>query len=860
MTSTGLVTAPVGTSLDEAKAILQRHRIEKLPLVDGAGRLAGLITVKDIQKRQEFPNASRDDAGRLRCAAAVGVGDDLEARVEALVDRGIDAVAIDTAHGHSAGVIKAIERIKGGWPDLAVVAGNVVTEEGVDALADAGADAVKVGVGAGSICTTRVISGAGMPQLSAIWTASRRARQRGVPVIADGGVTYSGDIVKAIAAGAETVMLGSLLAGTEESPGEMELFEGRRYKSYRGHGVDGGDAGARRRPLRQRSGRPAGRRRRQSNKLVPEGIEGRVPYAGPLGDVVYQLVGGLRSGMGYAGTPTLDALRTRARFMRVTTAGREESHPHDVTITNEAPNYQRGLTSRVDGAVESDGPTRPRRRQRRMFKRILPTSPSPSPSSGVVTVAGLAGAGSAGACPPPDPSTTEPPTRRRTPSRPPTSDGRCAIDAEAYFRDYQAGRPGHGDDGDADPPASPPGDLRRGGRGVEPIPPIVIDEPGVLDDNTFVDAGDSLWVATEDDRESTFALDVDTGSFNVAQTFLANGYRPEPDSIRAEEWVNAFAYGDAPATDADLAITVESASTDGRRRHGPRPHRRDVPPARRRGAPAGEHHVRHRHVRLDGHPRTPRPRAVVAGPARAQPAPRRHDRHRHLRRRRAPAARRRRRSPSGRASSTPSTPCGPSGSTNMEAGLLLGYEAARENYDPDALNVVVLASDGVANQGVTDPEVLTDEITQAGEEGIHLVTVGYGMGNYNDHLMEQLADLGDGFYSYVDTFDEAVDLFVDNLTPTLTVVAEEAKIQVVFDERRRRPLPADRLREPGARRRAVHATTPSTPASSAPGTRPARSTRSSWLPGAVRRRRRRRGAPALAVDRDRRGRSRWASR
>ena len=239
MTSEGCVTAPVGTTLDEAKAILQRHRIEKLPLVDDDGRLAGLITVKDIQKRQEFPNASRDEAGRLRCAAAVGVGDDLEERVEALVAMGVDAVAIDTAHGHSAGVIKAIERIKGGWPTLPVVAGNVVTEDGVDALAAAGADAVKVGVGAGSICTTRVISGAGMPQLSAIWQTTRRARRLGVPVIADGGITYSGDIVKAIAAGAETVMLGSLLAGTEESPGEMELFEGRRYKSYRGMGSMG---------------------------------------------------------------------------------------------------------------------------------------------------------------------------------------------------------------------------------------------------------------------------------------------------------------------------------------------------------------------------------------------------------------------------------------------------------------------------------------------------------------------------------------------------------------------------------------------------------------------------------------------
>jgi IMP dehydrogenase len=342
MTSERLVTAPVGTSLDEAKAILQKYRIEKLPLVDDQGRLAGLITVKDIQKRQEFPNASRDEAGRLRCAAAVGVGDDLESRVEALVHRGVDAVTIDTAHGHSAGVVKAIERIKGGWPNLPVVAGNVVTPEGVDALADAGADAVKVGVGAGSICTTRVISGAGMPQLSAIWEASRQARRRGLPIIGDGGITYSGDIVKAIAAGAETVMLGSLLAGTEESPGEMELFEGRRYKSYRGMGSMGAmqGLGADRYASAQNQDRSAVGA--ATRKLVPEGIEGRVPYAGQLGEVVYQLVGGIRSGMGYAGTPTLEALRNRARFMRVTTAGREESHPHDVTITNEAPNYQRG--------------------------------------------------------------------------------------------------------------------------------------------------------------------------------------------------------------------------------------------------------------------------------------------------------------------------------------------------------------------------------------------------------------------------------------------------------------------------------------------------------------------------------------
>ncbi len=338
MTSAGLVTAEVGTTLEQAKAVLQKHRIEKLPLVDADGFLRGLITVKDIQKRQEFPNATRDSGGRLRCAAAVGVGADLEDRVEALVAMGVDAVAIDTAHGHSAGVIKAIERIKSSWPSVPVIAGNVVTEEGVEALAKAGADAVKVGVGAGSICTTRVVSGAGMPQLSAIWFATRKARELDVPVIADGGVTYSGDIVKAIAAGAETVMLGSLLAGTDESPGEMELMEGRRYKTYRGMGSMGAmqGLGADRYASSQSSTLGAG-----TKKLVPEGVEGRVAYAGTLGDVVYQLAGGLRSGMGYAGAATLDALRNNARFMKVTTAGRNESHPHDVTITKEAPNYQR---------------------------------------------------------------------------------------------------------------------------------------------------------------------------------------------------------------------------------------------------------------------------------------------------------------------------------------------------------------------------------------------------------------------------------------------------------------------------------------------------------------------------------------
>ncbi|KRO43360.1 MAG: IMP dehydrogenase [Actinobacteria bacterium] len=334
MTSTGLVTATEGTSLDDARAILQEHRIEKLPLVDSAGKLRGLITVKDIMKRQEFPNATRDSGGRLRAGAAVGVGDDLEERVSALVAAGVDAVVVDTAHGHSAGVMKAVQRIKSAWPELAVVAGNVVTEEGVDALHSAGVDAVKVGVGAGSICTTRVVAGAGMPQLSAIWHTAQRAKHHGIPLIADGGVTYSGDLVKAFAAGATVVMLGSLLAGTDEAPGEVELFEGRRYKSYRGMGSLGAMQGLG--ADRYGSAQGDGAKR---NKLVPEGIEGRVAYAGSITDVIYQLVGGLRSGMGYAGAANLADLHARARFMRVTTAGREESHPHDVTITHEAPNY-----------------------------------------------------------------------------------------------------------------------------------------------------------------------------------------------------------------------------------------------------------------------------------------------------------------------------------------------------------------------------------------------------------------------------------------------------------------------------------------------------------------------------------------
>jgi IMP dehydrogenase len=333
MTSQPLVTAPVGISLPEAKRILQKHRIEKLPLVDENNILKGLLTVKDIQKARDFPDAAHDDGGRLRVGAAVGVGADLEERVELLVNEGVDIVCIDTAHGHSAGVMRAIRRIKTAWPNLPVIAGNVVTAEGTEALIKAGADVVKVGVGAGSICTTRVISGAGMPQVSAIYECARAARKHDIPTIADGGIKYSGDMVKAIVAGATVVMLGSLLAGLDESPGEVVLYEGRRFKEYRGMGSMGAmqGYGKDRYGTAQSSG---------LGKLVPEGIEGRVPYKGSLHDYAFQLVGGLRSGMGYAGAASLEDLRTRTKLMRITNAGLIESHPHDVIITKEAPNYQ----------------------------------------------------------------------------------------------------------------------------------------------------------------------------------------------------------------------------------------------------------------------------------------------------------------------------------------------------------------------------------------------------------------------------------------------------------------------------------------------------------------------------------------
>ncbi len=331
MTRDHLITAPVGTTLDEAKLTMQKHRIEKLPLVDSEGRLKGLVTVKDIRKKHAYPNAATDSRGRLLAGAAVGVGAELEERVDALVQAGVDIVAVDTAHGHSEGVVRAIKRIKNGWSQLPVMAGNVVTQDGTEALIDAGADAIKVGVGAGSICTTRVVAGAGMPQLTAIFECARAARKRDIPVIADGGIKYSGDIAKAIVAGAEVVMLGGLLAGLEESPGEVVFAEGRRFKEYRGMGSLGAMQGLGK--DRYASGQGGG-------KLVPEGIEGRVPYKGRLPDYVYQLVGGLRSGMGYAGAATLDDLRTKTRLVRITNAGLIESHPHDVLITKEAPNYQ----------------------------------------------------------------------------------------------------------------------------------------------------------------------------------------------------------------------------------------------------------------------------------------------------------------------------------------------------------------------------------------------------------------------------------------------------------------------------------------------------------------------------------------
>ena len=332
MTHNGLITAPLGTTLDEAQAILQTHRIEKLPLVDEQGRLKGLITVKDISKKRNFPLAALDDRGRLRAAAAIGVGDDYRERLAALVKAGVDVVVIDTAHGHSRKVLAAVEWVRANYPDTPVMGGNVATAAGVQALAAAGAEAVKVGVGAGSICTTRIVAGVGVPQLTAVVECVRAAREKDIPVIADGGIRYSGDAVKALAAGASAVMLGSVLAGVEESPGDIILYEGRSYKDYRGMG----SLGAMSRFSRDRYGTG---QTSDSGKTVPEGIEGRVPFKGRLTEYVYQFVGGLRSGMGYVGASSLADLQAKARFVRISNAGLIESHPHSVVLTKEAPNY-----------------------------------------------------------------------------------------------------------------------------------------------------------------------------------------------------------------------------------------------------------------------------------------------------------------------------------------------------------------------------------------------------------------------------------------------------------------------------------------------------------------------------------------
>jgi IMP dehydrogenase len=330
MTSADLVTAPVGTGLDEAEKILAKHRIEKLPVTDEQGHLTGLITVKDIHKRRQYPDANKDQYGRLRVAAAIGAGGDYLDRARALIQAGVDVLIIDTAHGHSEGVLQATARVREAFPDVQLIAGNVATKAGAAALVARGVDAVKVGVGPGSICTTRVVTGVGVPQIAAIMDAVEGAGD--VPVIADGGIKYSGDIVKALAAGASSVMMGSMLAGTEESPGESFLLEGRRFKMIRGMGsLSAMQDGSADRYFQDGEMSP--------KKLVPEGIEGRVPYKGPVGDVLFQMIGGLRSGMGYVGCATIDQLRTEAEFVRITTAGLRESHPHDVTITREAPNY-----------------------------------------------------------------------------------------------------------------------------------------------------------------------------------------------------------------------------------------------------------------------------------------------------------------------------------------------------------------------------------------------------------------------------------------------------------------------------------------------------------------------------------------
>lgn len=329
MTKDRLITAPVGTTLDEAKKILAKYKIEKLPLVDENFNLKGLITIKDIEKGIKYPNSAKDTNSRLLVAAAIGISEDTFKRVQALVESKVDVIVVDTAHGHSLGVLRTVEKLRNLYPDLEIIAGNVATAEGTRDLIKAGVDAVKIGIGPGSICTTRVVAGIGVPQLTAIYDCAQEAAKDNIPVIADGGVKHSGDIVKALAAGASVVMIGSLLAGTEESPGEVEIYQGRSYKVYRGMGSLGA----------MKDG--SGDRYFQENlkKLVPEGVEGRVPYKGSVADMIYQLVGGIRAGMGYTGCKNVEELKTKARFIRQSSAGLRESHPHDIRITKESPNY-----------------------------------------------------------------------------------------------------------------------------------------------------------------------------------------------------------------------------------------------------------------------------------------------------------------------------------------------------------------------------------------------------------------------------------------------------------------------------------------------------------------------------------------
>ena len=333
MTRENLVTAPVGTTLEQAQEILRQHRIEKLPIVDDKGRLKGLITIKDIEKAVKYPHSARDKDGRLLCAAAIGATSDVLDRAAALVEAQVDALVLDSAHGHSQNILNAVSRVKAAFPQVSLIAGNIATAEAAEALIDAGADAIKVGIGPGSICTTRVVAGIGVPQITAVYDAACVAAKRGIPVIADGGIKYSGDIVKAIAAGADVVMIGSLVAGCEESPGDTEIYQGRQFKVYRGMGSLGAMAhGSKDRYFQE-----------DNKKLVPEGVEGRVPYKGTLSDTVYQLMGGLRAGMGYCGCPTIPDLQQNGRFVRITGAGLKESHPHDIAITKEAPNYSISL-------------------------------------------------------------------------------------------------------------------------------------------------------------------------------------------------------------------------------------------------------------------------------------------------------------------------------------------------------------------------------------------------------------------------------------------------------------------------------------------------------------------------------------